>query len=31
MQGGEMRRSGGYGDWRQRSIWKIRQVNMAVT
>ena len=31
MQGGGMRRSGGYGDWRQRSIWKIRQVNMAVT
>ena len=31
MQGGGMRRSGGYVDWRQRSRWKIRQVNMAVT
>ena len=26
MQGGEMSRSGGYGDWRQRCRWKIRQV-----
>ena len=31
MQDGGMRRSGGYADWRQRSIWKIRQVNVAVT
>ena len=31
MQGGGMRRSGGYGDWRQRSRWKIRQVNVSGT
>ena len=31
MQGGGMRRSGGYVDWRQRSRWTIRQVNKSET
>jgi len=30
MQGGGMRRSGGYVDWRQRSRWKIRQAKVSV-
>jgi len=31
MQGGGMRRSGGYVDCRQRRRWKIRQANVPVT
>jgi len=31
MQGRGMSRSIGYGDWRQRRKWTIRQVKMSVT